>query len=102
MEEHRILEGSFSSVGLLHQAGFKNRDRRHHPQCLISGSPNPHASYRADWRAVCDAVGEGLIGTVSSMNIHQHVLPDVWEDAAVKLDPVTQIPVSLFAIRFSH
>ncbi len=51
---------------------------------------------------MCDAVGEGLIGTVSSMNIHQHVLPDVWEDAAVKLDPVTQIPVSLFAIRFSH
>ena len=45
---------------------------------------------------------EGLIGTVSSMNIHQHVLPDVWVDAAVKLDPVPQIPVSLFAIRFTH
>jgi len=36
----------------------------HHPQSLISGSPHSHASYRGDWRAVCDAVGEGLIGTV--------------------------------------
>jgi len=49
----------------------------HHPQRLIWGSPNSHASYRAYWGAVCEAMGQGLIGVENPGGRIRCQAPDV-------------------------
>ncbi len=54
-----MVEGPFLTLGFIPPLGFDLTDGQDHSYTLISGSPNPHASYRADWGAGCDAVGQG-------------------------------------------
>jgi len=65
VEEYRILEGLISTVGLLHQAGFKVQDRENLTHIIISRPAKPQASCRADWGTGCDPLGEELTAVKS-------------------------------------
>jgi len=61
VKEYRMVEGPFLTLGFIPPLGFDLTEGQDHFYTLLSRSPNPHASYRADWGAVLRLGGKTLI-----------------------------------------